>query len=366
MTGPLEGLKVIEFAGLGPAPFCSMLFADHGADVVRIDRKGGNDPFDLKVDILNRGKRSIVLDLKTHEGVETAHDLIAKADVLIEGFRPGVMEKLGLGPEQCLERNPKLIFGRMTGWGQDGPLSRTAGHDINYISLSGVLHAIGEKGGEPVPPLNLVGDFGGGALFLAVGILAALHEMKTSGLGQVVDAAMTDGSALLMAIIYGFKQNDIWLDERGKNILDGGAHFYRAYECADGKWISIGSIEKQFYQILLQKCEIDDPDFNDQWERSSWPELSKKLGKVFKKKSQQHWCEVFEGTDACFAPVLTLEEAPSHPHNVARSTFVSKGGYVQPAPAPRFSRTQAEISSPPPRIDEHASAILKDWLLNEK
>lgn len=361
MTGPLEGLRVVELAGLGPAPFCSMLLADYGADVVRIDRKGGNDPFGLKQDILNRGKRSIILDLKTNEGRDTALDLIEKGDVVIEGFRPGVMEKLGLGPDKCLQRNPKIIYGRMTGWGQDGPLSKVAGHDINYISLSGVLHAIGGRDGAPVLPLNMVGDFGGGALFLAVGILAALREAEVSGQGQVVDAAMTDGSALLMAMIYGFKQNGIWSDERGENILDGGAHFYSPYECSDGKWVSIGSIEPQFYKILLEKCKISDPSFLGQWERSRWPELKQKLAEVFKQKSRSYWCKVFEGTDVCFAPILNLEEAPEHPHNIARGTFVNKEGCIQPAPAPRFSRTPAEIKTPPPKLGEHHDEILHDW-----
>ncbi|MCW2307820.1 CaiB/BaiF CoA transferase family protein [Rhodobium gokarnense] len=359
--GPLSGIRIVEFAGIGPGPFAAMLLSDMGADVVRIDRKGGNNTFAIDYDILNRGRRSIELDLKSDEGRATALALVARADGLIEGFRPGVMEKIGLGPDTCLERNPRLVYGRMTGWGQEGPLSGAAGHDINYIALTGVLSAIGVVDGAPVPPLNLVGDFGGGALYLAFGLVCGLLEAKTSGRGQVVDAAIVDGAASLMAMIYGLKANGKWRDERGGNFLDGGAHFYRCYRCADGKWISVGAIEPKFYALLLERAGIDDPAFTAQLDTDAWPDFAEKLDAVFATKTREEWCTLLEGTDACFAPVLDMAEAPRHPHNAARGTFVARDGVVQPAPAPRFSRTPGRVQGPPPTPGADRDAILSDW-----
>ncbi len=358
--GPLDGIKIIEIAGIGPGPFCAMMLSDLGAEVIRVDRKsamGGGTKFD----ILSRGRKSIALDLKNPEAIEIVLKLVVQADALIEGFRPGVMERLGLGPEVCLERNPKLVFGRMTGWGQEGPLAHAAGHDINYISLSGVLHSIGKQGDPPVPPLNLVGDFGGGGMMLALGITAALLESKQSGKGQVVDAAMTDGSAALMGIIYGLKASGIWTNEKGTNLLDGGAHFYDTYECSDGKYVSIGSIEPQFYALLLEKTGIDDPAFQNQMDKDAWPELKAKLAAVLKTKTRDEWCAIMEGSDVCFAPILDLDEAPEHPHNKARGTFVDIDGVMQPGPAPRFSRTAPDVPSPPPKAGEHTEEVLSAW-----
>jgi alpha-methylacyl-CoA racemase len=359
-VGPLQGVKIIEIAGIGPGPFCAMMLSDLGAEVIRVDRKsamGGGTKFD----ILSRGRKSIALDLKNPEAIETVLKLVEQADALIEGFRPGVMERLGLGPEVCLDRNPKLVFGRMTGWGQEGPLAHAAGHDINYISLSGVLHSIGRQGEPPVPPLNLVGDFGGGGMMLALGITAALLESKQSGKGQVVDAAMTDGSAALMGIIYGLKASGIWTNEKGTNLLDGGAHFYDTYECSDGKYVSIGSIEPQFYALLLEKTGIDDPAFQNQMDKDAWPNLKAKLAAVLKTKTRDEWCAIMEGSDVCFAPILDLDEAPEHPHNKARGTFVDIDGVMQPGPAPRFSRTAPEVPSPPPKAGEHTEEVLAAW-----
>jgi len=356
--GPLTGLKILEFAGIGPAPFCGMLLSDLGADVVRIDRKGQGRS--SPAEVLSRGRRSVGLDLKSPAGVETCLKLIESADALIEGFRPGVMERLGLGPEPALARNGRLVYGRMTGWGQDGPYAQSAGHDLNYIALSGALHAIGTQA-RPTPPLNLVGDFGGGALYLAFGLLAGVIQARESGRGQVVDCAMIDGAASLMAMFYGFKAAGIWRDERRANLLDGGAHFYDTYRCADGKWVSIGAIEPQFYALLLQKTGIDDPEFSRQMDRTAWPSLHEKLAAVIARRSRAEWCELLEGTDVCFAPVLDLEEAPSHPHNVARGTFVEVGGVTQPAPAPRFSATPGAIQGPPPAVGAHDRGALTDW-----
>ncbi len=362
MPGPLAGLKIIEFAGIGPGPFCAMLLSDMGAEVIRIDRygaKGGS-----KFDITARGRRSIALNLKTEQGVRAALDLIGQADALLEGFRPGVMERLGLGPEQCLAQNPKLVYGRMTGWGQTGPLAHAAGHDINYISLTGALHAIGRPGEKPVPPLNLVGDFGGGALYLAFGITCGLIEAKRSGRGQVIDTAMTDGSASLMAMFFGFKASGfpgMMSGEHGTNMLDGGAHFYDTYECADGKWISIGSIEPQFYALLRETAGLTDAYWDTQMDASLWPEQKQKIAEVFKTKTRDEWTALMEGTDICFAPVLSLEEAIEHPHNKARETIVEIDGVVQPNVAPRFSRTKPEIQGPPPKAGEHTEDILNDW-----
>lgn len=360
--GPLEGIKIIEMAGLGPAPFCAMLLSDMGADIIRIDRKSGGNTLGLDYDILNRGRRSLALDLKNADDIATLFELIEKADGLMEGFRPGVMERLGLGPDACLEKNPKLVYGRMTGWGQEGPLAQVAGHDLNYIALTGALHAIGTQESGPVPPLNLVGDFGGGALYLAVGMLCGLLEAQKSGKGQVVDTAMVDGASHLMAMFYGLKSLGRWSGKRGDNLLDGGAHFYDTYQCADEKWISIGSIEPQFYALLLEKAGIDDPDFKDQYNTANWPQLKEKLESLFKTRTRAQWCDIMEGTDICFAPVLDLDEAPEHPHMKARSTFITRDNILQPAPAPRFSRTKVEIQHSPPEPGQHNAEILKDWL----
>ncbi len=362
MPGPLAGLKIIEFAGIGPGPFCAMLLSDMGAEVIRIDRYGAAGG--SKFDITGRGRRSIALNLKTEQGVRAALDLIGQADALLEGFRPGVMERLGLGPDECLAVNPKLVYGRMTGWGQEGPLSQAAGHDINYISLTGALHAIGRPGEKPVPPLNLVGDFGGGALYLAFGMTCGLIEAKKSGRGQVVDTAMTDGSASLMAMFFGFKGSGfpgMMSGEHGTNMLDGGAHFYDTYECADGGWISIGAIEPQFYAILREKAGLTDAYWDTQMDASLWPEQKQKIAEVFRTKSRDEWCAIMEGTDICFAPVLSLDEAIDHPHNKARETIVEIDGVVQPNVAPRFSRTMPEIQGPPPLKGEHTEDILNDW-----
>jgi alpha-methylacyl-CoA racemase len=356
--GPLSGLKVVEFAGIGPGPFCGMLLSDLGADVVRIDRKGQGRS--SPADITSRGRRSVGLDLKNPEAIETCLKLMEGADAIFEGFRPGVMERLGLGPDVALKRNPKLVYGRMTGWGQFGPYANAAGHDMNYIAITGALHAIGTKD-KPVPPLNLVGDFGGGALYLAFGLLAGVLNARSTGRGQVIDCAMSDGAASLMSMFYGFKASGMWKDERRVNLLDGGAHFYDTYQCADGKWISIGSIEPQFYALLLEKTGINDPEFAAQMNRGNWDSLREKLAHVIAQKSQAEWCEIMDATDVCFAPVLDLDEAPKHPHNVARQTFVELEGVVQPAPAPRFSATPGAIQGPPPSIGAHDQEALGDW-----
>lgn len=358
-SGPLNGVKVVEFAGIGPGPFCCMLLSDMGADVVRIDRKGGRS---MPKDVTARGRRSVALDLKNSEHVAVAMALIEKADVLIEGFRPGVMERLGLGPDDALAHNPKLIYGRMTGWGQSGPLAHAAGHDLNYIALSGALYAMGRKGEPPAPPLNLVGDYGGGALYLALGVCAALLEAQRSGKGQVVDAAITDGAASLMGVMYGLRASGIWNDERDANLLDGGAPFYDVYETADGKYVTIGSLEPQFYALLLEKLELkDDPLFAAQMDRSQWPTMSAKLASVIKTKTRDEWTALMEGTDVCFAPVLTMGEAPSHAHNVARGAFTEVAGVTQPAPAPRFSRTPGAIQGPAAAPGADTEKVLADW-----
>ncbi|MCH8174521.1 MAG: CoA transferase [Proteobacteria bacterium] len=362
--GPLKGIRVIEMAGIGPGPFCAMMLSDMGAEVVRIDRlnqKGAGS----RANVLNRGRRSLALDLKTPQGVETALALIDQADVLIEGFRPGVMERLGLGPEPALQRNPKLVYGRMTGWGQTGPLAQAAGHDINYISIAGALGAMGYADRPPTPPLNLVGDFGGGAMYLLSGVLAALIERSNSGQGQVIDAAMTDGTASLLSPFFGLMAMNLWTTDRSSNKLDGGAHYYGSYECSDGKYISIGSIEPQFYALLLEKCEITDDAFLAQQDQSGWPELRTKLEILFKTKTRDDWCAIMEGTDVCFAPVLNLKEASHHPHNEARATYVDFEGVTQPAPAPRFSRTQGEIQSSAALAGEHSEQVLRDWGFDE-
>ncbi len=361
--GPLQGIKIVEFAGLGPAPFCAMMLSDLGAEIIRIDRKARQveSITNRKGNPVERGRRSLAVDLKSPAGITLVLRLLEQADALLEGFRPGVMERLGLGPDVCLQRNPRLVYGRMTGWGQTGPLAHAAGHDINYIALTGALHAMGRAGEPPAPPLNLVGDYGGGGMLLAMGVLAALLETRSSGKGQVVDAAMTDGTASLMTMFYGMKAANFWSDKRGSNLLDGGAHFYDTYACSDGRFIAIGAIEPQFYALLLEKCGIVDSAFEKQMNPAGWPELKDKLSALFKTRSRAQWCELLEGTDACFAPVLDMEEAPQHPHNRARQTFITRDGVVQPAPAPRFSRTVAEIQHSPAQPGEHSLQILRDW-----
>ena len=356
--GPLSGLKIVEFAGIGPGPFCGMLLSDLGADVVRIDRKGARAAG--PADVTARGRRSVALDLKQPAAIEAALKHMEAADGIIEGFRPGVMERLGLGPDVALKRNPKLVYGRMTGWGQTGPLSHAAGHDMNYIAITGALHAIGTED-KPVPPLNLVGDFGGGALYLAFGLMAGIIQAREAGKGQVVDCAMSDGAASLMAMFYGMKASGILKTERRANMLDGGAHFYDTYRCSDGKWISIGSIEPQFYALLLEKTGITDPEFARQHDRAIWPQLREKLAQVIAGKTQAEWNEIMGGTDICFAPILDLDEAPRHPHNAARQTFVEVEGVTQPAPAPRFSATPGAIQGPPPQPGAHNREALGDW-----
>jgi alpha-methylacyl-CoA racemase len=356
--GPLKGIRVIELQGIGPGPFCGMMLADMGATLIRIDRAASAGRPAGK-DILARGRQSIAVDLKHPDGVETVLRLVAGADVLIEGFRPGVMERLGLGPEVCMARNDRLVYGRMTGWGQFGSMAHAAGHDINYISLSGALHGIGEPGGKPVPPLNLVGDFGGGGMLLAFGITAALVERATSGKGQVVDAAMTDGSALLMNGLFPGMQTGQWLPERGTNMLDGGAHFYGSYETRDGKYISIGSIEPQFYALLLEKTGLaGDPALAKQMARSEWPALKAKLTDVFKSKTRDEWDAIMLGTDICYAPILSFAEAVKHPHNQDRQTFLTVDGLTQAAPAPRFSRTAPEVPAAAAAPGQHSRSVL--------
>ena len=338
--GPLNGFRIIELAGIGPGPFCGMMLSDMGAEVIRVDRiaKGVGAP----KDVLQRNRQSVAVDLKKPEGIEIVLKLVESADALFEGFRPGVTERLGLGPDECMARNEKLVYGRMTGWGQDGPLAQAAGHDINYIGLSGALHAIGEPGGKPVPPLNLIGDFGGGGMLLAYGLVCALLEAQKSGKGQVVDTAMVDGAASLMAMFFSMAGRG-FDDERGTNLLDGGSHFYNTYETKDGQHVCVGSIEPQFYQLLVEKAGVDANRFGPQMDRDRWSGFKDELEDVFKTKTRGEWCEIMEGTDVCFAPVLSVFEAPTHPHNVHRGTFIEVDGVVQPSPSPRFSRTTAEI-----------------------
>jgi len=364
MSGPLNGVRVLEIAGIGPGPFCGMLLADMGADVLRVDRLQANDlglPVATKYDIMSRGRRSIALDLKLPESIQTVLALAAKADALIEGFRPGVTERLGLGPDACFARNPRLVYGRITGWGQDGPLSQAAGHDINYIALTGALHAIGRKGETPVPPLNLVGDFGGGGMVLAFGIACALFEARASGKGQVIDAAMTEGAASLMAMFYGRTAAGHWRDERGVNVLDTGAPWYDAYETADRKHVAIGSIEGRFYAELLARLGLDPQTLPAQFDFARWPELRAAFSAAFKTKTRDEWCREMEGTDVCFAPVLSIAEAPLHPHNQARKAFVEIDGVTHPAPAPRFSRTASAIARGAPERGEGGAQALADW-----
>ncbi|MFW5332846.1 CaiB/BaiF CoA transferase family protein [Hydrogenophaga sp. ZJX-1] len=366
-AGPLSHLTVVEFAGLGPAPFAAMMLADQGARVIRIDRpvkpgqaSGMGALTARKSDVLSRGRESIALDLKSPEGQQTALALITRADILIEGFRPGVMESLGIGPEVCLKLRPSLVYGRVTGWGQTGPLSQAAGHDINYVALSGALHTNRRAGEAPTVAPGLIGDFGGGGMLLAFGVLAALAHAQRTGEGQVVDAAITDGAALLTALVQGWHSAGLWSNEAGTNNGDGGAHFYNTYQCADGKCISIGPMEPQFYKLLREKCNLHDPLYDAQWDSSQWPTLKAKLSDVFAKKTRQEWCELLEGTDVCFAPVLDLDEAPGHPHNISRGTFVTVEGITQPAPAPKFGLTPAAPCQSVGEIGRETNAILNE------
>ncbi|WP_438984057.1 CaiB/BaiF CoA transferase family protein [Aequoribacter sp.] len=357
--GPLNGFTVLELGGIGPAPMGGMILADMGAEVIRIDRKGGMDPRIMK-DVSARGKKSIVVNLKTQEGVETFLRLVENADVVIDPYRPGVCEKLGIGPDVCMARNPKLIFARMTGWGQEGPMAQAAGHDINYISLTGALFATGRRGERPVPALNLIGDMGGGGMLLVNGVLAALLEASQSGKGQVLDVAMVDGAAQLMWMMHGFEAVGAWdARQREANMLDGAAHFYDTYECACGGYVSIGSIEPQFYALLIELAQLDKATYADQNNQALWPELKAKLTEVFKAKTRDEWCAIMEGTDVCFAPVLSFKEAPSHPANIARNVYQEVDGVVQPSPAPRFSRTPSEIRHGAHGIGEDTVSVLQ-------
>ena len=364
--GPLTGYKIIEIAGIGPGPFAAMMLSDMGAEVIRVERVQAvrdTQSSNANWDVMQRGRKNVAIDLKHADGVEALLQLVEKADAMIEGFRPGVMERLGVGPDVCLARNKKLVFGRMTGWGQDGPYANAAGHDINYIALAGALAHFGRAGEAPVPPLNMVGDFGGGGMLLAYGVVCALLEAQRSGAGQVVDAAMVDGSAILMSMFWGFKNIGLHDENaRGTNMLDSGAHFYDVYKCSDGKYVSIGSIEPQFYAQLLQLTGLaGDAEFANQQDRTMWPKLKQRLTEVFATKTQAEWCKMMEGTDVCFAPVLTMSEAAKHPHNVARKTFIEIAGTTQPAPAPRFSRTVASLPTAPVGAGANTREVLQSW-----
>lgn len=362
--GPLSGVKIVEFGGIGPPPMCAMLLADMGADVLRIDRtqaSGLGFPVAPRFAVMDRSRRSVAIDLKTSQGIDAVLRLLDQADALVEGFRPGVLERLGLGPEVCLQRNPRLVYGRVTGWGQTGPLAHAAGHDINYIALTGAAYAIGRRGQPPTPPLNLVGDFGGGALYLALGIVAALFEAQRSGRGQIVDAGMVDGAASLMASIYGLYAAGLINNRRGENLVDSGSHFYNVYETADGQFISIAAIEAKFYAELLQRLGLEHEPLPGQMAREHWPQLQERLTTLFRTKTREEWCALLEGTDVCFAPVLSMDEAPHHPHNTSRGTFIEIDGVMQPAPAPRFSRTPSYVQRPPAAPGEHTEEGLLDW-----
>lgn len=361
-TGPLAGIRVVELRGLGPGPFCGMLLSDFGADVIRVERPGNAHGTDwpAATDPLSRGRRSVAVDLKTPSGVEVVLRLVENADVLIEGFRPGVTERLGVGPQTCLDRNPRLVYGRATGWGRTGPYAQHAGHDINYLALAGNLWSIGRAHEPPVPPLTYVGDFGGGGMLLAVGICAALTERARSGKGQVVDAAMVDGAALLNAFMYGMRAAGMWSEERGRNLLDSGAPYYDTYETADGRWVAVGALEPQFYRNLIDALGVDDLP-RTQPGPEGWPALRARLAEVFRTRTRDEWVERLSDAEACVAPVLSPWEAPAHPHNVARQTFVDHAGVVQPAPAPRFSRTPAAIGGPPPAPGQHTDEVLTEW-----
>jgi alpha-methylacyl-CoA racemase len=358
--GPLNGTRVIEISGIGPGPFAAMVLGDMGANVIRVARPGGGMFGSGPTDFLNRSKRCVCVDLKKPGGVDVVLRLVDGADALVEGFRPGVTEKLGIGPDACLSRNPRLVYGRMTGWGQEGPLAQEAGHDINYISLTGALHAMGRAGEKPAIPLNLVGDFGGGGLMLAFGVVCALLEARGSGKGQVVDAAMVDGASLLLTSLYGAQQVGWWTPERGTNLLDSGAPFYEVYETSDGGYVSVGSLEPQFYASLIERLDLAGDDLPGQMDREQWPAFKERLTAIFKTRTRDEWCDIFEGSDACFAPVLSMAEAHEHPHNAARGTFVEANGARQPRPAPRFSRTDAEIGNAPGKIGEHTDEVLDE------
>ena len=362
--GPLAGITIIELAGIGPGPFCAMLLADMGANVIRIDRAPGDEPgirVPYRMNVMNRGRRSVAVNLKSPAGVETVLKLIEKADGLIEGFRPGVTERLGLGPDTCLARNPRLVYGRMTGYGQDGPMASVAGHDINYIALSGMLSMIGERDRKPVAPLNLVGDFGGGGMFLAFGIVCGIVEARSSGKGQVVDTAMVEGAAMLGNIFQSFRAMGQLTPRRGDNVLDGGAHFYDTYETKDGGYMAIGAIEVPFYKKLLELMGLNQADFEPQWDKTRWPAWKQRFTEVFKTRTREEWTKLMAHEDACAMPVLSLEEAAAHPHNKARQAFVEFAGVEQAAPAPRFSRTKPALKQPPPAPGEHSDAVLAEF-----
>lgn len=365
--GPLAGIRIIEVAGLGPAPFGAMLLGDMGAEVIRIDRASGGSGIGVKAkfDVLARNRKSVRLDIKHPDGKHALMQMLKEADGLIEGFRPGVLERLGFGPEELLKRNPRLVIGRMTGWGQNGPLAHTAGHDINYVALAGALYSIGSKGGPPVPPLNLVGDFGGGGLMLAFGMVCGLLEARGSGKGQVIDAAMVDGTALLTAGIHGMLAEGMFHEKRGETILNGGAPFYAVYECADGEHVTIGSLEPQFFAELVERLDLDMDAFGDRDDPLQWPAQRAMLESIFKTRTREEWADALQDTDVCFAPVLRMTEAPSHPHNVERGVFIDVDGFVQPAPAPRFSRTPPGGCAPSPAPGTHTDVILKDCGLSD-
>lgn len=369
-TGPLAGVRIVEIGALGPAPMCAMLLADLGASVLRIDRKGDAD-LGLKrprhLDLLLRSRGAIALDLKSPADRDLALRLIGRADALIEGFRPGVMERLGLGPELCLSINPRLVYGRMTGWGQEGPLAQAAGHDLNYIALTGALNAIGPTGGAPAIPLNLVGDFGGGALYLAMGILAAIIHSRSSGSGQVIDAAMVDGAASLQTMFFGFMAAGLWKPQRGSNSVDSGSHFYQVYQCKDGKWVSVAAIERRFYAELLRLLEIDPTTIGEQMDPASWPRGRALLAAKFSSRNRDEWCALLEGTDACFAPILSWDEVANHPHMQARNTLIEVAGVTQPAPAPRFSRSPPGPPTPPAELSQEAAGrALQEWMSEQE
>jgi alpha-methylacyl-CoA racemase len=360
--GPLQGIRIVEFAGIGPGPFCGMLLADLGAEVVLVDRKGGSLPFNAqpKYDLTRRGKRSIAVDLKQPGAAEVVLRLIEKADGVIEGFRPGVMERLGLGPDVCLARNPRLAYGRLTGWGQTGPLAQAAGHDINYVALSGILFHGGHAASPPAVPPTVVGDIGGGAMFMAVGLLSGILRARVTGQGQVIDTAITDSCALMSTLVQGMRVQGLWADRRQGNALDGAAHWYDCYECADGGWISVGALEPQFYQLLLAKCGLTGQGLEGaQFDLRRWPELKQRFAELFRTRTRDEWCALLEGTDVCFAPVLSFAEAQQHPHNVARGAYVEIDGITHPAPAPRFSATPAEVGSPPVGVGTQTRELLE-------
>jgi alpha-methylacyl-CoA racemase len=368
-TGPLAGLRVVEIAGLGPGPFCAMVLADLGAEVIRVERTEIPAAAVGAVDrrqVLTRGRPSLGVDLKHPAGLRLVLQMLEHADVLLEGFRPGVLERIGLGPDTCLQRNPRLIYGRITGYGREGPLASEAGHDINYISIAGALSPIGRRGEPPVPPLNLVADFGGGGMLLIMGILAALYERSHSGLGQVVDAAMVDGAALLTTMVHEIRALSLWHDERGTNSMDTGSHYYNVYETSDGEFVSVGAMEARFYRSFMKGLGFSEDAIPPQDDESLWETLKQRVAEIFRGRTRAEWLDVFDGTDACVTPVLTLSEAPAHPHNRARSTFVDVGGVVEPAPAPRFSRTPPPVPTPPPSPGAHDTGILLGWGLTQE